>query len=85
MRSSISEIDLHNLTVDDALYQLERYLNKSVREGLDVVWVIRGKGEGVLRSEVHRHLTGHKLVGEFRLADYYHGGNGVTRVELSDW
>ena len=85
MRSSISEIDLHNLTVDEALYQLERFLNKSIREGLDIVWVIHGKGEGILRAEVGRHLTGHKLVKAFELADYYHGGNGVTRVELSGW
>ena len=84
MRPSQSELDLHNLTVDEALYELERFLNKSVGNALYTVWIIHGKGEGILRAEVNRYLKGHPLVKSYGLADYYHGGDGVTRVDL-DW
>jgi len=79
---SESELDLHNLTVDEALYDLERFLNISVRNALYTVWIIHGKGEGILRAEVNRYLTGHPLVKSHQLADYHHGGDGVTRVDL---
>ena len=84
MRPSQSELDLHNLTVDEALYELERFLNKSVGNALYTVWIIHGKGEGILRAEVNRYLKGHPLVKSYGLADYHHGGDGVTRVDL-DW
>jgi len=84
LRSTETELDLHGMTVDMALYELERFLNKSVRDALYTVWIIHGKGEGILKAEVSRYLKGHALVKSFGLADYYHGGDGVTRVEL-DW
>ena len=84
LRSTETELDLHGMTVDMALYELERFLNKSVRDALYTVWIIHGKGEGILRAEVNRYLKGHQLVKSYGLADYYHGGDGVTRVEL-DW
>ncbi len=84
MRLSESELDLHRMTVDEALYELERFLNKSVGNALYTVWIIHGKGEGILRAEVNRDLKGHLLVKSYGLADYYHGGDGVTRVDL-DW
>ena len=84
MRLSESELDLHRMTVDGALYELERFLNKSVGNALYTVWIIHGKGEGILRAEVNRYLKGHPLVKSYGLADYYNGGDGVTRVDL-DW
>jgi DNA mismatch repair protein MutS2 len=84
LRLSETELDLHGMTVDVALYELERFLNKSARDTLYTVWIIHGKGEGILRAEVGRHLKGHPLVKSYGLADYYHGGDGVTKVEL-DW
>ncbi|MFC1950973.1 Smr/MutS family protein [Chloroflexota bacterium] len=84
MRSSGSEIDLHGLQVEEALYRLDLFLDRAVRDALYTVWIIHGKGQGVLRSEVSRHLNGHPLVKSYELADHSHGGPGVTRVEL-DW
>jgi DNA mismatch repair protein MutS2 len=84
LRPSETELDLHGMTVDVALYELERFLNKSARDALYTVWIIHGKGEGILRAEVGRYLKGHALVKSYGLADYYHGGDGVTKVEL-DW
>ncbi len=84
MRPSGTEIDLHGMQVEDALYQLDLFLDRAVRDALYTVWVIHGKGQGVLRSEVTRHLIDHPLVKSSSLADHHHGGPGVTRVEL-DW
>jgi len=79
------ELDLHRLTVDEALVALESYLDAAFRAGLRRVWVIHGKGTGALRREVRRCLSSHPLVKGYSAADRYHGGAGVTQVELSDW
>ena len=84
MRSKGDELDLHRLTVDEAIPKLEQFLYASYQAGLRRVWVVHGKGRGVLRGEVRRYLAGHPLVGSFVLADPYHGGVGATQVELSD-
>lgn len=78
------EIDLHRLTVDEAIPILDDYLNASFRAGLYRVWVVHGKGTGVLRQEVGRYLSKHPLVKAYRMADSSHGGYGATQVELSD-
>ena len=78
------EIDLHGLTVDEALTRLDGFLHTAYRAGLYRVWVIHGKGSGILRQEVGRYLSDHPLVRQHRLADRYHGGPGATQVELSE-
>ncbi len=79
------EIDLHRLTVDEALPKLDDFLHTAFRSGLYRVWVVHGKGSGVLRQEVGRYLKKHPLVRSHRLADRYHGGIGATQVELSEY
>jgi len=79
------EIDLHRLTVDEAIPRLDDFLYAAFQAGLYRVWVIHGKGSGVLRREVGRHLANHPLVRSHGLADRYHGGVGATQVELSEW
>ena len=78
------EIDLHRLTVDEAIPKLDAFLHASFCAGLYRVWVVRGKGSGILRLEVSCYLSRHPLVKFHRLADRYHGGKGATQVELSD-
>lgn len=79
------EIDLHGLTVDEAIPKLDEFLNTAFRSGLYRVWVIHGKGSGVLRREVGRYLANHSLVRSKAQADGQHGGIGATQVDLSDW
>jgi DNA mismatch repair protein MutS2 len=78
------ELDLHGLTVDEALPRLEEFLNSAYRAGLYRVWIVHGKGWGILRREVGRYLTGHSLVRRHELADRFHGGDGATAVDLGD-
>ncbi|HEY92899.1 MAG TPA: Smr/MutS family protein [Dehalococcoidia bacterium] len=81
----IEEIDLHGLTVDEALPKLDDFLYVAFQAGLYRVWVIHGKGSGILRREVGRYLSKHPLVRFHRAADPHHGGIGATQVELSEW
>ena len=81
----MEELDLHRHTVDEAMPRLDEFLHSAFQAGLRRVWVIHGKGTGVLRREVSRYLSGHSLVKSFCPADGFHGGVGATQVELSDW
>ena len=74
------EIDLHALTVDEAILKLERFLREAHAAGWHQVMVIHGKGTGVLRQEVRRYLGRHSLVYHFGEADRFHGGSGATQV-----
>ena len=85
MRPIGEELDLHRLTVDEALPKLDEFLHAVFQAGLYRVWVIHGKGSGVLRQEVRRYLSKHPLVKSYAPADRYHGDIGATQVELSDW
>jgi len=77
------ELRIRHLTVDEALFRLERYLNDAFMSGLPSVRIVHGKGTGTLRRAVHKALTRHPLVKSFRLADYGEGDYGVTVVELA--
>lgn len=82
--ASSGEIDLHGLTVDEALPKLDSFLHSAFRAGYYEVRIVHGKGSGILRREVDRYLSSHPLVRSHRLADRYHGGDGATEVQLSD-
>lgn len=84
MRPVREEIDLHRLTVDEAIVELDEYLHTAYQAGLYHVWIIHGKGTGILRREVGDYLSKHPLVKSHRHADLYHGGIGATEVALCD-
>jgi DNA mismatch repair protein MutS2 len=76
------ELDLHRLTVNEALPKIDEFLYDIYRAGLYHARIVHGKGTGVLRQEVARFLSTHPLVKSFGPADRYHGGFGATEVEL---
>jgi DNA-nicking Smr family endonuclease len=76
------ELDLHRMTVDEALPKIDEFLHDSYRAGLYYVRIIHGKGSGILRQEVSRYLSSHPLVRSFGQADRFHGGYGATEIEL---
>jgi len=79
---AIGEVYLRQLTVDDALPKLDKYLNDAFMAGLYQVRVIHGKGTGTLRRVIREQLAKHPLVKSYRAGDYGEGGAGVTMVEL---
>lgn len=77
-----NEVDLRGQTVDEALLELDRFIDNAVMSNIGVVSVIHGKGTGALRSAVQQHLRSHASVKSFRLGRYGEGEDGVTIVEL---
>lgn len=81
-RSATTDLDLRGMTVEEALLEVDRFLDNAVMCGLERVTIIHGKGTGALRAAVQQHLKGHRQVKGFRLGAYGEGENGVTVVEL---
>jgi len=80
----IDEVDLHRLTVEEALPKLDKFLYDAFQAGFYDVRVVHGKGTGTLRQAVRRELAKHPLVQSYRPGGYGEGGaDGVTIVELS--
>ncbi len=75
-----TEINLLGKTVDEAIPELDKYLDDAYLAHLPSVRVVHGKGTGALRSAVHNHLKRLKYVKEFRLGEYGEGDAGVTIV-----
>jgi DNA-nicking Smr family endonuclease len=78
------ELDLHRLTVEEAIPKIDEFLNDTYCAGLHYVRIVHGKGSGVLRQEVGRYLSTHPLVKSFCPADRYNGSIGATEVILRD-
>jgi len=79
----INEVHLRQLTADEALLKLDKYLNDAFMAGLYQVRVIHGKGTGTLRQVAREQLAKHPLVKSYRPGGYGEGGAGVTIVELA--
>ena len=75
-----TEINLLGRTVDEAICELDKYLDDAYLAHLPSVRIVHGKGTGALRSAVHSHLKRQKHVKEFRLGEYGEGDAGVTIV-----
>src|SRR5215831_19313533 len=84
-RAPISpQLDMRGWRVEDALPELETYLNDAAMSGLSWVRIVHGRGTGALRAAVREHLAGHPLVQSSAPAPASEGGDGVTVVRLSD-
>ncbi len=77
-----TELDLRGMTADEAVMELERFVDSAVLSGINIVTVIHGKGTGVLRRAVHDALRGHNSVRTYRLGVFGEGEDGVTIIEL---
>jgi DNA mismatch repair protein MutS2 len=77
-----AELSLRGMTVDEALYELEKYLDKAILAGLGRFRVIHGKGTGTLRSAVQQYLRENPMVKTSYIAEQNEGGMGATVVEL---
>ena len=76
------EINLLGKTVDEAVAELDKYLDDALRSHLNSVRVVHGKGTGALRKGIHEYLRRQKHVKSYRLAEFGEGDAGVTIVEL---
>ena len=76
------EINLLGKTVDEAVSELDKYLDDALLSHLNTVRVVHGKGTGALRKGIHEYLRRQKHVKSYRLAEFGEGDAGVTIVEL---
>ena len=76
------EINLLGKTVDEAIAELDKYLDDAYIAHLPSVRIVHGKGTGALRKGVHNYLRRLKIVDNFHLAAFGEGDAGVTIVEF---
>ncbi len=74
------ELNLIGKNVDDALSELDKYLDDAYLAHLPQVYIIHGKGTGILRNAVQNHLKKCKYVKSFRNGEHGEGGAGATVV-----
>jgi len=77
-----TELDLRGQNGDEAVMELERFIDNGVRLHLETIRIIHGKGTGVLRQRVQSCLKKHPQVKSFRLGVYGEGEDGVTIATL---
>ena len=76
------EIMIRHQTVDEAIENVEKFIDNAICNNVKIVKIIHGKKGGVLRKEVHKYLENNPNVKEHRLGGYYEGSYGVTIVFL---
>lgn len=77
-----TEINLLGKTVDEAIAELDKYLDDAYLAHIPSVRIVHGKGTGALRKGVHNFLRRHKYVSSYRLGEFGEGDAGVTIVEF---
>jgi len=80
--SATTELHLRHLRAEDAVEELEKFVDEAVLGNVPSVRIVHGKGGGVLRKITHEYLRKHPHVGSFRLGDATEGGEGVTIATL---
>lgn len=76
------EINLLGKTVDEAIAELDKYLDDAYLAHMPSVRIVHGKGTGALRKGVHNYLRRVKYISSFRLGEFGEGDAGVTIVEF---
>jgi len=77
-----TELDLRGLRGDEALYEIEKYLDRAVMLGLSGLKVIHGKGDGILRKLIRQYLRKYPQVSHIEDEHADRGGDGITFVYL---
>ncbi len=74
------EINLIGMNVDEACFQLDKYLDDAYLSHLSSVRIVHGRGTGALKAGIHKYLKRQKYVKDFRLGEFGEGDSGVTIV-----
>lgn len=76
------ELDIRGCAVDEGIHELDMFIDNAVLSGAGIITVIHGKGTGVLRAGIQKHLKSHPSVKSFRSGLFGEGEDGVTVIEL---
>jgi DNA mismatch repair protein MutS2 len=80
--ASRPELDLRGKRYEDAMLEVDRYLDEALMAGFNQVYIIHGKGTGALRKGVQELLKSHRNVKTTRMGEAGEGGSGVTVAVL---
>ncbi len=81
-RDATSSVDVRGLSADEALMEVDSFIDNCVLSHLETVTIIHGVGTGVLKTAIRNHLRRHKSVKSHRRGLYGEGEDGVTIVLL---
>ncbi len=81
-RGGVPEVDLRGMNAEEAILELDSFIDSAVLSNIHQITIIHGKGTGVLRNAVQQHLKRHKNVKSYRLGVFGEGETGVTIAEL---
>ena len=81
-RAVETECDVRGMNLEEALLAVDMFLDGAVLNKLGQVYIIHGKGTGVLRNGIQQHLKKHPAIKSFRLGKYGEGEDGVTVATL---
>ncbi|HET7504437.1 MAG TPA: Smr/MutS family protein [Kofleriaceae bacterium] len=77
-RTVDTTLDVRGNRVDEAVAQVDRFVDESLMAGRDAIFVVHGHGTGALRSAIRSHLQTHKGIEKLRPGEQSEGGDGVT-------
>ena len=77
-----SQLNVMGLSVEDALSQVDKFIDQALLHGLEKVQIVHGVGSGRLRNAIGQYLKGHRAVKSFSPGETLKGGRGITIVEL---
>ena len=77
-------VNVQGENLEDAMMDVDKYLDDAYMAGLREVTVIHGRGEGILKSGLRNSFRKNKLVASYRKGRYDEGGDGVTIVTLKE-
>ncbi len=80
--SAVQSIDIRGKNVEEAMLELDFFIDSSLTLGVNEITIIHGKGTGVLRAGVHQYLKKHPSIRTFRLGTFGEGETGVTIAQL---
>lgn len=81
-RKSSLELDIRGCAVDEGIHEVDSFIDNAVMVNAGIITIIHGKGTGLLRQGIQRHLRSHPSVKSFRSGVFGEGEDGVTVVEL---
>ncbi|MDQ3301004.1 MAG: Smr/MutS family protein, partial [Myxococcota bacterium] len=77
-RTLETTVDVRGHRVDEAVIQIDRFVDESLLAGRETIFVIHGHGTGALKKAVRAHLQTHKGIDKLRAGEPNEGGDGVT-------
>lgn len=77
-----NELDIRGRTIEEAILELDKYIDDSYLAGFKEVYIIHGKGTGALREGLQSYFKQHRLIKSHRIGKYAEGGTGVTVLEI---